>query len=87
MIEEPNTIFSANLKVLRKRFGLSQVQLAKLSGVSRAQISRIENGGFAMSDEIRMKLRATFRSLALNDKILYGVYTKSLRKILKEDAK
>lgn len=32
------------LKIARKRAGLTQVELAAISGVSQAQISRIESG-------------------------------------------
>jgi len=45
-----------NLKEIRKRKNLKQEQIAKILNISRAQISRIENGESLANEEQIIKL-------------------------------
>ena len=75
-----------NIKRIRKTAGISQQELADMSGVSKAQISRLENGEHS-NPQIN-----TIVSIASNlgvsiEEIIYGDKTESfsyLEKALKE---
>ncbi|MEG0133370.1 MAG: helix-turn-helix transcriptional regulator [Clostridium sp.] len=44
------------VKEIRKSKGMTQIQLAKMSGVSRSYISELENDGYTISIYILCKL-------------------------------
>jgi bacteriophage CI repressor helix-turn-helix domain len=75
-----------NIKRIRKTAGISQQELADMSGVSKAQISRLENG-----EQSNPQIN-TIVSIASNlgvsiEEIIYGDKTESfsyLEKALKE---
>ncbi len=51
--------FVANLKRLRKRKGLSQVQLAEAAGVNRVHLARLESGAMTNPSLDTMERLAT----------------------------
>jgi len=50
-----------SLKELRKKRGLTQRELAQLSGVSRAHINKIERGHLHLSKRIASKISSVFK--------------------------
>lgn len=77
-------VLSENLRALRKEKGLSQVELAKLAGLSNVYISEIERGESFPSDEVLNRLAAALETaptelLFDNDLMLYR-----LKKLLKK---
>ncbi len=59
--------FGRNLRLLRKRAGLSQYGLADKSGVSRVTITRLENGRSASPDAGTVEALATGLGCAQED--------------------
>jgi transcriptional regulator with XRE-family HTH domain len=57
----PITDFAKRLKELRAKRGLTQAQLAKLSGVSHSYLSRIEIGMHQPTLEVIEKLAAALK--------------------------
>jgi len=60
-IEKAASNIAFNLSSLRKKRGLSQMQLAKLAGMTRASIALIETGSSNPSLELLLKLSASLK--------------------------
>lgn len=52
----PHPIWGAGVRTLREEQGLTQTQLAELSGVGQPTISRVERGSRQISDGVRVRL-------------------------------
>lgn len=61
LLTKPSKNIAQNLQSLRRRKNLTQSQLAKLSGVTRASIAQLETGISNPSLEILLKLSATLK--------------------------
>ena len=61
-MEEPDyKTIGINIKIKRKRQGISQAKLAKLLGVSAAHLCNIENGKVKISLKMLYKLTGFFK--------------------------
>jgi transcriptional regulator with XRE-family HTH domain len=58
------------IRLKRLHFGLTQEDFAKLSGISRVQISRLERGRMEMTPRTRIAVYEAFRELATMNKKL-----------------
>jgi len=58
------------LKISRVIRGLTQMQLSEVTGISQAQLSRIEKGILSPKPEQREKLKAVFGMDFFEEKIL-----------------
>ena len=61
-----------SFKTIRQNQGFTQEEFAKLLGVSRSTVAKIENEQMGVSDKIIQKLIINFP----NDSKLYNLYTK-----------
>ncbi len=60
---EPPPLTGTTVRMLRKQRGLSQIELAQLSGLSRATIQLIEQGRGPITADSEVALRAVFPTL------------------------
>lgn len=69
------------LRALRQRFGLTQVEIAEAAGVGQPELSAIENGRRG-TDESRARVLEAIRALARPSDALTAVTRTSIRGIL-----
>lgn len=56
---------------MRKAIGLNQCKLAKISGCSQANISKIENGAIGVTAEIAVKIS---RAIKMSPKSFFKIF-------------
>lgn len=59
--------FRDNLRLLRKKRGLTQNELSKIVGISRSYYSDIENGRVLPSGRILFEMNKVLKIFTLND--------------------
>ena len=88
--EKKNTIFAKNLKRLRKKRGLSQYDLADLTGISRRMIGHFETKAVELpldkieliAKALKVKMSELFRNGEENEEIDPSIFdTRSLKKL------
>jgi transcriptional regulator with XRE-family HTH domain len=67
---KPNNIFGENLRRIRKKKGLTQIELAELSGISRRVIGHYETQAVRPSIE---KTKLIAKALGVSDNELLGI--------------
>lgn len=70
---EPPPLTGATVRLLRKHRGLSQMELAELSGLSRATIQLIEQGRGPITADSELALRSVFPDLQAPRSVLEQV--------------
>jgi transcriptional regulator with XRE-family HTH domain len=59
--------FGDNLRLLRKKRGLTQNELSKILGISRSYYSDIENGRLLPSSTILFEMNKVLKIFTMND--------------------
>lgn len=59
--------FGDNLRLLRKKRGLTQNELSKILGISRSYYSDIENGRLLPSSRILFEMNKVLKIFTMND--------------------
>lgn len=68
------------LRALRERFGLTQVEVAAAAGIAQPELSAIENGRRG-TDESRRRVAATIRSLVRPSRALTDEARRSVQRV------